>query len=271
MRILHIYNTANVPGILAKYLRLEGHEVSVYSNDRADYFRQGESYGGVIPIQGDPVPAALKVADDFDIIHCHSIPHQIKKIRTRCPDSKIILHYHGNDTRKHTAELDDYVDKYLCSTPTLVRDDWTYLPNPVDPTFWVKRKKTGNKYLWMKQWCGEDKGDIGKEWDIIEKEVIHRSKNKGFDLEIVKRWIQHVPYRYMQEIFFDDADVWIEYKPYVDYGKGRTMSLTSMEALLCGLRVYYLVEDLYIDSFPVEHMPEHVVDMLLKIYEEVIG
>ena len=269
MKIVHIYNTANVPAIMAKGLRKKGHNVYVFSNDAGDYFRQGECYGGVHPIRGDPIPHALDNCKDAHIIHCHSIPHQIKKIRSKFPDKKIILEYHGNDKRKHTPEIEKLVDKILVATPTLLEEGWTYLPNPVDLTWWKKRKHYGDKYFWMKQWCGIDKGEIGMEWDIIEKTVKQFRDVNHVNLYIIKRWIFFTKYSNMQK-WYDIYDVWVEYKPYVDYSKGRTLSMTAMEALACGLRVYYLAENLYIDDFPMEHDAVKVVDVLEQIYKELL-
>ena len=139
MKILHVWNIAGVASILAKYqaklLRWKTWVITRRAYDR---------YG--LTIYGEALNVSAKVfkfktllmSRKYDIIHVHSLDEIIPILKLLYPKKKVIIHYHGTDTRGKWKERKNYwekADRVLVSTPDLLQgapNHVIYLPNPVD-------------------------------------------------------------------------------------------------------------------------------------------
>lgn len=265
MKILHTYNTANVASILAKEQRKRGHTVKVLMFEQNDTFLFRE-YGGLTLIKSSKYVKAVvdeAVKGRYDIIHIHSNVNVLDCLKYALLDTPIVLHYHGHDVKNHSKYIEDNSDIILCSLPTLVKPGFIYLPIPIDLSHWENNCKTGNKAFWFMQWNKFT-------WNEKRLEVMERMIDVGLDCKIIERWKHYIPYMTMQETYYNRFGVCVEYKDFVDYSKGLSLSVTALESLACGLSVYYLVEDRFINEFPMKHSVENVVDVLDKIYLSVL-
>ena len=95
MKILHIWNTAGVASIIAKYMdKLFGTVSSVVMRKRYDKFGL-TTYGELWDYPASVFKLRCLIrARKFDIIHIHSCDELVPSIRRRYPEKKIVLHYH---------------------------------------------------------------------------------------------------------------------------------------------------------------------------------
>ncbi len=139
MRILHIWNTAGVGGLIARYMdRYYGTEsfcVMRSSHDPFDLMTKGKVYD----------EKAIKwyiriilMSRKYDVLHLHGLDNLISIFKLLYPSKKIIIHYHGSkirnkwDTRKRYWKSADHI---LVSTPDLLEGspkNAIYIPNIID-------------------------------------------------------------------------------------------------------------------------------------------
>ena len=105
---------------------------------------------------------------------------------------------------------------------------------------------------------------------LAEDLIRNFCRSEGFQLHVLKRRIDYGPYRRMQWLY-DNHDVYIEFQDYVNYDRCFTLSMTALEALACGLKVYYLPEQRWITEFPVDQDSWVVAEKVLQLYNQALA
>lgn len=228
MRILHIWNTAGVASILAKFMdRLYNTRSLVITRKLFDPFgvtTYGETWNcGALLFK---VKTLIK-ARRFDIIHVHAVDRIVPRLKALYK-KPIILHYHGSDIRGKWRERKKYwkfADIILVSTEDLLENappDVIYLPNPVDIDIFFKfsryRRDRSALYI-VKHQEGES-----VEW------AEETARTYNLNLYIHDRVLQPIPYLKLPIVLN-----LFEY--YIDHNYIRSLSKTALEALACGCRV----------------------------------
>ncbi|MEM2570083.1 MAG: hypothetical protein QXT67_09145 [Candidatus Bathyarchaeia archaeon] len=257
MRILHIWNTAGVASVIAKFMdRLFGTKSLVVHRRAFDPF--GVTTYGELWDCGAKTFAlkCLILARKFDIIHIHSIDKLIPYLKFLYPNKPIILHYHGSDIRGKWLMKRKYWDKadaILYSTPDLINDETPkkaiYIPNPVDtdlfyPLYINKRKI---------------RSAMAFNYHLDTNKAVYYAKKYGLSLDILER---SIPYENMPNKLN-------EYEYYVDQTEIPSLSKTALEALACGLKVIRWDGEI-IEGLPEEHKPENVAQKIWEIYREML-
>lgn len=255
--VLHIWNTAGVASVIAKFQKkILGWNTWVIMRGKYDKYGL-TTYGEII--NTDKIRFILKalvLARKYDIIHVHDLDRLIPVLKT-IYNKKIILHYHGSRIRGRWSERKKYwgkADLVLVSTPDLLENapnDIIYLPNPVDTQLFKPmlrfRKRNTALYIYRHQ-LNED-----IEWPkkIAEK--------MGWDLTIIDREKNPIPYREMPQILN-------RYEYFIDRKHIPSLSKTALEALACGVKVVRWDEKI-VSELPIEHSPKYVVFKLKELYD----
>lgn len=261
--VLHIWNTAGVSSILAKYQkRLFGWNSWVVMRKKFDLFgltTYGDAFDcGTILFY---IKAILK-SINYDLIHIHSLDKMVKFSKIIFPRKKVVLHYHGTDIRGKWDEKRKYwklADMIIVSTPDILEgapEGTIYLSNPVDTDLFKPipslRKKNTALFVLIRKPSSE--GNL--EW--AEK----TAKDMDLELTILDRDNAPVPYEELPEYLN-------KFEYFIDRKKILSLSKTALEALACGLKVIRW-DDKVVDSLPEEHRQENVVKHLKEIYMQVV-
>ncbi len=256
MKILHIWNTAGVASVLAKYQsKVLGWHTWVIT--RRSYDRYGLTIYGEALKTGTStfVLKALSLARKFDVIHVHSLDKIVPLFKLIYPSKPLILHYHGSDIRNKwelKKKIWKKADLILVSTPDLLSgapENVVYLPNPVDTELFrpVHGSKNPNSALYIiKRQAGER---IDWAYEVAEK--------LGLELTIIDRVASPIPHIELPRFLN-------RFEYYIDRKHIPSLSKTALEALACGLKVVNWKEEI-VEGLPSEHKPDKVVNKLYKI------
>ena len=262
MKILHIWNTAGVASIIAKYMdKLFGTVSSVVMRKRYDKFGL-TTYGELWDYPASVFKLRCLIrARKFDIIHIHSCDELVPSIRRRYPEKRIVLHYHGTDVRGRWREKEKFwrkADLILVSTPDLLAgapEQAVYLPNPVDLDLFkpIRRPSQISKHKKLALYFIKPKSGRDLDW---AKEVA-----KKYDLSLVVHE-RNIPYTKLPEFLNN-----FEY--YIDRHYIKSLSKTALEALACGVKVIDWREKV-LNHFPEEHHPKNTVERLYEMYRHLM-
>jgi glycosyltransferase involved in cell wall biosynthesis len=135
LKVIHCHNIAGVATTLAKYQRRLGVDAEVIAKRKHPFGFEEKVMGNL---------SGFLYLTSADVIHYHwtSWFEQLPGIGVRNPDARlfsalgkrIVLHYHGDDLRRHLVHNRIKAYRTLVSTPDLLRylKDAEWLPNPVD-------------------------------------------------------------------------------------------------------------------------------------------
>lgn len=137
-KVIHIWNTAGIGGLLARYLDRHYDYESV-AIARASHDPFGLATEKTLVWDNRAIIWLIRCvlkARNFDIIHLHSGIQWLPYYRMFYPGKKIVLHLHGTKIRGKWDEVDlSKADMVLVSTKDLLDgspEDTLWLPNPVD-------------------------------------------------------------------------------------------------------------------------------------------
>jgi len=259
LRVLHVWNTAGIGSIIAKYQKmLLGWDTWVIMRKEWDKFGM-TTYGELLDVSGKRfILKALFMARKYDVIHVHALDKIVPLLKLLYPRKTIILHYHGSNIRGKWNSRKKYwrwADLLLISTPDLLEGapkHAIYLPNPVDTELFKpmpELRKTNTGLYIIKHQRGEN-----IEWArrIAEKLSIK--------LTIVDRDVNPIPYMELPRFLN-------HFEYYIDRNYIPSLSKTALEALACGLKVVRW-DDKVIENLPPEHKPENVIYKLKEIIEK---
>ena len=146
-KVIHIWNTAGIGGLLARYLdRYYDYESIAVSRASHDPFDLATEKTLVWNHRASIwlLRSVLK-ARNFDIIHLHSGIQWLPYYRMIFPRKKIALHLHGTKIRGRWDKFDlSKADMILVSTKDLLEgspEETLWLPNPVDEDLISKIKE----------------------------------------------------------------------------------------------------------------------------------
>jgi len=228
--VLHIWNTAGVGSIIAKYMdKLFGVKSLVVHRKRFDPY--GVTVYGELWDCGAKifVLKCLWLARKFDIIHVHALDKIVPFLKILYPRKPVVLHHHGSDIRGRWSSRRKYwsrADIILYSTLDLLNHETpkhaVYMPNPIDTEFFhphpIKPKpKTALHFSY-------NADDLARKY----------AEKYNLNLTIMRRGI---PYLKLPETL-------VKYEYYIDVKRSRngvllkgSLSKTALEALACGVKV----------------------------------
>jgi len=259
LRILHIWNTAGVGSVIAKFMDsfypTESQVVMRKSFDKFGFTTTGEVWdcGSTVFC----LKAFLK-ARKFDVLHIHGVDKIIPYIRTCYGNKPIILHYHGTDIRDRWREKEHLwfkANKVFYST----EDVWTYdypnageyLPNPIDTDLFFPDgdiERVANSALSFRYGADE----------------VARQFAKANELSLILHDRENSPIPYVElRRFLCQFEYYIDAK-YV----GHSLSKTALEALACGCKVISKFGNI-ITRLPEDHKPHNVAQRIWQIYNEL--
>lgn len=255
MKILFVWDIAGVCSTFAKYIRRKGYECTVISRTTQDVFHFLHFYGEQsLYVDGKEFDdIALKMAADYDIIHCSAWQIALL-IKEKYPNKPVIMEYHGSDLR--LGEIEDArmvskkLDKILVSTPDLLEylPDAQWIPNPVDTDhFKPSNHKQGILFL---------------------KPPYQSIPELPFNFKVIHRNDTITLFKNMPKLF-EEFNIYIDWKYDTNVKKLIIMrSKTALEALATGMTVY-TVGGILVQGLPDEHRPENVIPILEKVYREL--
>ena len=259
-RILHVWNTAGVASVVAKFTDRQYHTKSrVITRKAAD--RVGLTTYGTVYNDG---PArfflrALLTARTADIVHVHSLDRIVPWVK-RLYDKPVIMHYHGTDIEGRWGEKEGRWKRanYLAvSTPNLLEGapaSAVFVPNPVDTD--IFRPSGGAR---------DPRSALSFRYGM-DGEAAKAAKSLGLDLTFLDRWtVRHdaMPEALSKYAYFIDMR-----KP-PQHGVARSVGKAALEALACGCRVVdwsgKVLEDL-----PKENDPLAVSARWNEVYNQLL-
>ena len=256
LKILHVWNTAGVASVIAKFTdRGFGTESTVITRRGAD--RVGlTNYGTAF----DDGPAhfflrALWRARGADIVHVHSLDRMVPWVK-RLFGKPVVMHYHGTDIEGRWEEKRgrwERADYLAVSTPNLLEGgpgSAVHMPNPVDTDIF----KPGP--------ADRDPGSALAFRYGMDDESAELAKKMGLNLTMVDRFA--VPHDKMAELLS-------KYSYFIDLRRppgrpvARSVGRAALEALASGTKVVDW-SGRVIDELPPENRPTAVAARWHEVY-----
>ncbi len=269
MNILHVHEIAGVAGILAKYQRKAGHNVTNIIKESLDTLGFSDVYNEDL-IRCDNHKfrdMVISYTKQYDVIHIHGqmVGYFARKLKMVYPDKKLVAHYYGyNDTAAHTSEIDKAVDLALCIRGLEnIHPSFIPLDLPVNIERLSYRKHSGYKALYFSNKYVTYEGN--KPYRDLTDEAMFAAEIFGLDLNVVDRRKNPIPFKDLPE-YIHNYDVFLEYRGDWLHKQGVVLGMAALEALYSGLRVFHLEQGVWFDRFPYSQRAEFVVDMLDNIY-----
>lgn len=260
MRVLHVWNTAGVGSVIAKYMdRLFQTESTVVM--RKEFDRYGLTIYGELWNCGAYVftAKALWKARKYDLIHVHDFDKVVPLMKRFYPTKPVILHYHGTRIRGKSKERFRYyrkADLIIVSTSDLLEDlpEATYLPNPVDTDFFKPLEgHSDNSALYVIK----QQEELGENFEWPKG----LARKYGLQLSFRDRIDNPIPYKELS-IFLN------RYSYLLDRDYIKSLSKTALEALACGLKVVAWNGKI-VEGLPKKHEPENVTKQFYTLYKKL--
>ena len=257
-RILHVWNTAGVASVIAKFTDREfGTSSKVITRRAAD--RVGlTAYGTAYP--DGPTRfflRALWLARSADIVHVHSLDRIVPWVRMLY-SKPVVMHYHGTDVEgrwREKATRWGKADYIAVSTPNLLEGappNAVYVPNPIDTDLF--RPEPGSR----------DPGSAVSFRYGMDADAEALAKKLGLQLTWLERWsVRHE----------DMPRTLARYGYYIDMRKppehivARSVGKAALEALACGCKVLDWQGNI-IEGLPPQNEPAAVA---AKWHETYLG
>ena len=255
-KILHVWNTAGVASVIAKFTDSQyGTRSTVITRRAAD--RVGlTTYGTAYPDGAARFFArALWMARSADLVHVHSLDRVVPWLK-RLYSKPVVMHYHGTDVEGRWREKEARWKKaeYIAvSTPNLLEGappNAVYIPNPVDTDLFrpIPGERDPNSAVSFRY--GMD----------AEAEAV--AKRHGLNLVMLERW--SVRHDQMPQTL-SNFGYYIDMRKPPDRVVARSVGKAALEALATGCKVIDW-EGKIIEGFPAEHDAKSVVARWDEIY-----
>ena len=279
MKILHLWNYADVAFVLKKYQEeIYGHKVSIFKKNGFDPYQIGQFYN-----HKDFTPKIFGAKEYYffatlkslfpDVIHVNGLSEIIPYIKKLRPKAKIIFEYHGTDQieklKPFKHKILPLIDKEIVCSPDLLDfvPNAELILNPINTEHFKQKKPKNEKFFMILQrdWSEEKLKEVIKKRGFNKNfEVIRTSKMDG--TKIVKD--QGTLYMDLPEFFYNYGGfIDVKFNVYGDLIKA--LSLTGIQALSCGLKVLSSIKKTELQGLPDEFKPENVCKKWEKVYEEI--
>ena len=260
-KILHVWNTAGVGSVIAKFTDREfGTQSLVITRKAAD--RVGlTTYGRTYP---DGAAAfflrALWSSGAFDVIHVHSLDRVVPWLK-RLRSKPVVVHYHGTDIEGRRPEKEERwkkADFVAVSTPNLLEgapSSAVHIPNPVDTDLFrpTGAERVPNSALSFRYG--------------MDSEAQEAARKLGLDLTLVDRW--SVEHTRMPELL-SRFSCYIDMRRPPDHVVARSVGKAALEALACGCKVVDW-EGKVTEGLPPEHDPREVASRWNGVYRRLLS
>jgi glycosyltransferase involved in cell wall biosynthesis len=259
-KILHVWNTAGVASVIAKFVdRQYQTESTVITRKAAD--RVGLTTYGTAYEDG---PArfflrALLVARKADVVHVHSLDRIVPWVK-RLYGKPVIMHYHGTDVEgrwEEKASRWNRADYLAVSTPNLLQGapaSAVFVPNPVDTDVF---RSSGE---------GRDSRSAVSFRYGMDSEAEQAAKSLGLNLTWLDRW--SVKHEEMPRVLSKYA-YFIDMRKPPGHVIARSVGKAALEALACGCRVVNWSGQV-IEGLPKENDPLAVSAKWNDVYSQLL-
>jgi hypothetical protein len=257
LKVLHIWDVSNVASIVARTMDMIYGTKSTVIVRKAFTFYDFPVYGKVI--DSGPTIYAIRCmleARKYDLIHVHNFDKIVPYLKL-VYGKPVVLTYHSltiskewDKRRKRWSKA----DAVTVSTPNLLREGVTLIPNPVDTSL-------------FKPMGPHEKGTAIYLSYNAEEEARAIAEKFGLKLTIVERNIKHadMPYILSKYEYFID----IKRSPKVSKEIIKAVSKTGLEALATGTKVITW-DGRILESLPEENKPENVAGAYYTLYHTLI-
>lgn len=261
MRIFHIWNTAGVASVIAKFTDREfGTKSDVVTRKAADPMGL-TTYGRTV---GDGPSLfflrCLLIGGGYDVVHVHSLDRIVPWLKRIRPSRPVVLHYHGTDIlnrweeKKGRWQRADYI---AYSTPNLAAgspEGAVHFPNPVDTD------------LFHPSATGREAGTALTIRYGMDEEAHEKAAEMSLRLTLVDRG--SVPHREMPPLL-SKFEYFIDFRRPKGYSAPvESLGKTALEALACGCRVVDWSGRI-VEGLPEDHRPEVVARKWRDVYAEL--
>lgn len=266
MKIFHIWNTAGVGSLIAKYTSkyygIESDVTTMKSHDRFGLTTIGNAYD--YGYKRYHLTNFIRSYEGWDILHIHDLDSYLFPFKFMHPWIPKIIHYHGSKIRRHWGDRKNLwknADRILVSTPDLLDGaplDATYIPNTYDDNLFNPEINTNKipKAFHVSYFAD----DIAQEY----------AENQGLELVIHDKKGNPLPHDKFAELintyaYYIDVKRDIETKSYIL----ESASITGLEALGSGAMVIDWKGDLN-KGVPSENKPVNVARKIMEVYESCL-
>lgn len=259
-RILHVWNTAGVASVIAKFTDRQYHTRSTVITRRAAD-RVGLTTYGTAYNDGPSrfFLRALLAARKSDVVHVHSLDRIVPWIK-RLYGKPVIMHYHGTDIEGRWDEKTSRwrrADYLAVSTPNLLEGapaSAVFVPNPVDtdifrPVVEVRNPRSALSFRYG-----------------MDAEAEHLVEDLGLDLTLLDRW--SVKHEEMPQVLSKYA-YYVDMRKPPDHGVARSVGKAALEALACGCRVVDW-SGRVLEGLPQENNPLEVSMKWNEVYDQLL-
>lgn len=255
-RVLHVWNTAGVASVIAKFtdrgFGTSSRVITRRAADRVGLTTYGRAY--------DDGPArfflrALSMAGEADLVHVHSLDRLVPWLK-RLYRKPVVLHYHGTDIEGRWEEKRSRwgrADYIAVSTPNLLvgaPGSAVHIANPVDTDLFrpIAGGRPPNSAVSFRYGMDGDTEAL--------------AQKMGLDLTWYDRWT--VPHEKMPETLSRFA-YYIDLRKPPGHIQARSLGKAALESLACGCRAVDWTGKVY-DSLPDQHVPEKVAARWSEVY-----
>lgn len=259
--VLHIWNTAGVASVIAKFtdsgFGTRSTVITRKAADRVGLTSYGTAYGdGAATF----FARALIMARRADVVHVHSLDRIVPWLKA-VYGKPVVMHYHGTDIKGRWGEKEgrwrraDYV---AVSTPNLLEGgppSAVCVPNPVDTGLFSPHGSPADPRSAVSFRYGMD------------REAEAAAAKLGLTLTWLDRW--SVPYVQMPETLSRFA-YYIDMRKPPRHAEARSVGKAALEALACGLRVVNW-EGTVIEGLPPENEPLTVASKWNEVYAQLLS
>ena len=258
MKVLHIWNTAGVASIVAKFLDRDFRAQSVVLGRRKFDQTGMTTYGRAVDDGATAFSArCLLAARRCDIVHVYAWDRVVPWLKRLYPSKPVVMYYVGTDILGRWEEKRprwSKADLVAYSTPNLAAgapERALHIPAPIDTDLFYPRDVERKPGTALSRHYGMDP----------EAEAVAKARSLRL------QWIDHwgVPHTELPELFSS-----VEY--YIDLRRpeGHSAPVTSvgkasLEALACGCKVITANGET-LDTLPPENRPETVAGRWHELY-----
>jgi hypothetical protein len=261
VRVLHIWNTAGVASVIAKYTDREFGTMSrVITRLQAD--RVGLTTFGQAYDEGPTLFFArgLLAARKADVVHVHSLDRIVPWLRRLYAHKPLVVHYHGTDIRGRWGEKSSRwsrADFVAYSTPNLAEGapaSARWMPNPVDTEAFYPRgvQRRPNSALSFRYGMDEEAEALARE--------------RSLTLTWAERWtVRHEDMPSLLSSF----ECYIDLRRPPGHATANSVGKAALEALACGCRVIDW-SGRTLEKLPVENLPASVARAWNGVYQDLL-